>query len=124
MDADVRWKAHRINTRKLPIDDMDARLLMDNGLVRLEPLNFGVAGGDIRSIIRMDAREKTIRTRADITARGLNLRQLLPTVELASDAVGKVGGKLAVHGSGNSTRMLGRPTANRPSHGRGRSATS
>lgn len=108
MDADVRWKAHRINTRKLPIDDMDAHLRMDNGLVRLEPLNFGVAGGDIRSMIRMDAREKTIRTRADITARGLNLRQLLPTVELASDAVGKVGGKLAVNGSGNSiAQMLG-----------------
>ena len=113
MDADVRWKAHRINTRKLPIDDMDAHLLMDNGVLRLEPLNFGVAGGDIRSNIRMDARENTIRTRADIAARGLNLRELLPTVELASDAVGKVGGKLAITGSGNSiAKMLGTADGN------------
>jgi uncharacterized protein involved in outer membrane biogenesis len=108
MDADVRWKAHRINTRKLPFDDMDAHLLMDNGVVRLEPLNFGVAGGDIRSTIRMDAREKTIRTRADISARGLNLPKLLPEVQLARDAIGKVGGHVQLAGSGNSiAKMLG-----------------
>lgn len=108
MDADVRWKAHRIETRKLPIDDMDAHLLMENGLVRLDPLNFGVAGGDIRSTIRLDAREATIRTRADIAARGLNLPKLLPTLELARDAIGKVGGHIKLAGSGNSiAKMLG-----------------
>lgn len=108
MDADVRWKAHRIETRRLPIDDMDAHLLMENGLVRLEPLNFGVAGGDVRSTIRLDARERTIRTRADISARGLNLPKLLPTLELARDAIGKVGGDVKIAGSGNSVaRMLG-----------------
>ncbi len=108
MDADVRWKATRINAPKLPLDDMDAHLKLENGLLRLDPLNFGVAGGDIRSNIRLDARESTIRTRADISAIGLNLGKLLPTVELAKDAVGKVSGKLAVSGSGNSiAKMLG-----------------
>src|SRR3546814_11140820 len=48
-------------------------LLLESGLLRLQPLNFGVAGGDIRSDIRMDARESPIRTRADIAARNLNL---------------------------------------------------
>src|SRR5690606_6475220 len=87
MDADVRLKAQRINAPSLPLDDMDAHLLLDNGLLRLDPLDFGVAGGDIRSTIRMDAREKTIRTRADITARGLNLGELFPDAALTDDAV-------------------------------------
>ena len=113
MDADVRWKAHRINTPKLPLDDMDAHLLMDNGLVRLEPLNFGVAGGDIRSTIRMDAREATIRIRADIGARGLDLPKLLPEVKLAQDAIGKIGGHVQLAGNGNSiARMLGSANGN------------
>ena len=108
MDADVRWKAHRINAPKLPLDDMDAHLLLDAGLLRMEPLNFGVAGGDIRSTIRMDARESPIRTRADIAARGLNLQQLLPQVEAAKDAIGRVGGDVRITGTGNSiARMLG-----------------
>jgi uncharacterized protein involved in outer membrane biogenesis len=107
MDADVRWRATRIDSPGLPLEDMDAHLFLDNGVMRLEPLNFGVAGGDIRSTIRMDARESPIRTRADIAARGLDLPKLLPDVQLARDAVGKVGGRIAVSGTGNSVaRML------------------
>ena len=108
MDADVRWKARRINTRKLPLDDMDAHMVLDHGVLRLEPLNFGVAGGDIRSNIRMDAREDTIRTRADIDVRGLDIARLMPEVEAAKDAIGRIGGDITLAGSGNSiARMLG-----------------
>lgn len=108
MDADVRWKAQRIEAEGWPLDDMDAHLILEDGLLRLDPLNFGVADGDIRSTIRMDAREATIRTRADISARGLTLSKLVPTVELAQNAIGKVGGTVALNGSGNSVAgMLG-----------------
>ncbi len=108
MDADVRWKAHRINASKLPLDDMDAHLLLDAGLLRMDPLNFGVAGGDIRATIRMDARESPIRTRADIAMRGLNLAQLLPQIEAAKEAIGRVGGQVHITGTGNSiAQMLG-----------------
>ncbi len=108
MDADVRLKANRINAPKLPIDDMDAHLKLDAGILRLEPLNFGVAGGDIRSIIRMDAREATIRTRASISARRLDLSKLFPDVQLTRDAVGKIGGEVNITGTGNSiAAMLG-----------------
>jgi len=102
MDADVRLRAGRINTQRIPLDDMDAHLLLENGVLRLAPLDFGVAGGDIRSTIRMDARESTIRTRADIGARGLDLAKLLPEVELGKTAIGKVGGDIAITGTGNS----------------------
>ena len=107
MDADVRWKARRINAPSLPLDDMDAHLKLEDGVLRLDPLNFGVAGGDIRSVIRMDAREATIRTRAQIRARGLDLAKLMPDVKLAQDAIGRVGGDIAITASGNSiARML------------------
>lgn len=108
MDADVRLKAARVQAPGWPIDDMEAHLLLENGLLRLDPLNFGVAGGDLRATINMDARESPIRTRVDVTARGLNLARLLPGVKLARDAVGKVGGTASLAGSGNSiAAMLG-----------------
>lgn len=102
MDADVRLKAARIEAPGWPIDDMEAHLLLENGLLRLDPLSFGVAGGDLRADIRMDARESPIRTRVSTNARGLDLARLLPEVELAQNAVGKVGGSLTLAGSGNS----------------------
>jgi uncharacterized protein involved in outer membrane biogenesis len=108
MDADVRWKAQRVNAPGLPINDMDADLKLNDGLLRLEPLNFGVAGGDIRSDIRMDARGSPIRTHAQIAARGLNLGQLFPDAQITQDAIGRIGGDLAIDGNGNSiAAMLG-----------------
>ena len=106
MDADVRWKAQRINAPSLPIDDMDAHLLLDAGLLRLEPLNFGVADGDIRSTIRMDAREQIIRTRANIAVRKLNLGKLFPNVKITQDAIGRISGDVAISGSGNSIAAI------------------
>lgn len=101
MDADVRLQAGRINTR-LPIDDMDAHLLLNDGLLQLQPLDFGVAGGKIRSNIGMDARAPTIRTRADIQMHTLDLGRLFPQAQIAQAATGRIGGHVRVDTTGNS----------------------
>jgi uncharacterized protein involved in outer membrane biogenesis len=107
MDADVRWRAQRIHAPKLPmIEDMDAHLLLDAGLLRLEPLNFGVAGGDVRSTIRMDARREPIDTQAKIAVRGVELPRLLATAELAQGAAGRIGGDIVVRGQGDSVAAI------------------
>ncbi|MEO5628405.1 MAG: AsmA family protein, partial [Thermomonas sp.] len=106
MDADVRLKARRVNTITLPIDDMDAHLLINDGVLRLDPLNFGVADGDLRSTIRMDARERTIRTQAKITARGMTLGKLMPKAKLGNTAIGKVRADIAVVTQGNSIAAM------------------
>src|SRR5690606_13443264 len=68
----------------------------------------GVAGGRVRSSIRMDAREETIRTRARASLRGIDLPRLLPNAEMAQGAAGKLSGDIALAGHGNSVaRMLG-----------------
>ncbi|AWH30139.1 MULTISPECIES: AsmA family protein [Stenotrophomonas] len=108
MDADVRWKAHRINAPSLPLDDMDAHLLLDDGVLRLDPLNFGVAGGDIRSTIRMDARQPQIATTLKASVRGVQLGQLFPDAKLAEQAKGGISGQIDLSGRGNSiAAMLG-----------------
>jgi uncharacterized protein involved in outer membrane biogenesis len=107
MDADVRWRAQQINAPRLPmIEDMDAHLLLEGGLLRLAPLNFGVAGGDIRSTIRMDARKQPIDTQAQIAVRGVELPKLLAQAELAQGAAGRIGGDISVRGRGNSIAAI------------------
>ncbi|WP_313218573.1 AsmA family protein [Stenotrophomonas sp.] len=113
MDADVRWKAQRINSPVLPLDDMDAHLKLDAGLLRLEPLNFGVAGGDIRSTIRLDARRDTIATRLQATIRKVQLGRLFPDAKLAEQASGGISGNVDLAGTGNSVAaMLGSSDGN------------
>ena len=107
MDADVRWRAQRIHAPKLPmIEDMDAHLLLDDGLLRLQPLDFGVAGGNVRSTLRMDARRAPIDTQAKIAVRGIELPKLLASAELAQGAVGRIGGDIAVRGQGDSVAAI------------------
>ncbi|WP_249405728.1 AsmA family protein [Stenotrophomonas sp. CFBP 13718] len=108
MDADVRLKAQRINAPSLPLDDMDAHLKLVDGLLRLDPLNFGVAGGDIRSTIRMDARRPQIATSLKASVRRVQLGQLFPDAKLAEQASGGIGGEIDLSGNGNSiAAMLG-----------------
>ena len=108
MDADVRLRAAHIDSPVLPLDDMDASLSLQAGLLTLDPLDFGVAGGTIRSHVRMDAREEVIQTRLDASLRGLQLPQMFPDSTLAEDALGAIGGEIGLAGQGNSiAQMLG-----------------
>ncbi|MDH5823534.1 AsmA family protein [Luteimonas sp. RD2P54] len=108
MDADVRLRARRIDAPTLPLDDMEAHLLLESGQVTLDPLNFGVAGGDIRATVRMDSNQQPIRTRLDARIEGLQLARLFPDSALAKDAVGAIGGVVGISGTGNSVaKMLG-----------------
>ncbi|MGH8029893.1 MAG: AsmA family protein [Arenimonas sp.] len=106
MDADVHWKATRVNAPKLPIEAMDMHLFVDDAVMRLAPLDLGVAGGHITSTIRMDARRDTIATRADIRASGMSLPRLFPAADLTDTSVGRVGGRLNLTAEGNSIARM------------------
>jgi hypothetical protein len=57
MDADVTFAGKRIvHSEQLPFNDLAAHVILDDGLLRLEPLRFGVAGGNLDSNIRLDGR--------------------------------------------------------------------
>ncbi|QNN47551.1 AsmA family protein [Thermomonas brevis] len=108
MDADVRLQAERIDAPRLPLQKMDAHLLLDDGLLRLAPLDFTAADGRVRANVRMDARGAPIRTHAVVGASGLDLPQLMPGVKLGQTAVGRVDADIDLQGQGNSiAAMLG-----------------
>ena len=107
-NADVRFRGEKIVTEKMPLDKMNARLIVTNGTLKLAPLDFGIAGGNLVSQIEMDGRKPRIATRADITAKGLHLEQMFPTSKLAAADTGTMGGRAKLEGSGNSVaHMLG-----------------
>ena len=77
-DADVHFRGEKILTERMPLEKMRAHLIVNNGMLKLAPLDFGVAGGNLVSQIEMDGRKPRIVTRADITAKGLHLDQMFP----------------------------------------------
>ncbi|MGT2429841.1 AsmA family protein [Cupriavidus basilensis] len=50
IDADVKFTGNRIiRTTDLPITDLVTHLKLNDGVLTLDPLNFGVAGGNLTS---------------------------------------------------------------------------
>lgn len=102
MDADVTLKAEAIDAPKLPLEAMDTHLLLENGVLKLNPLDFHAAGGSIASRITLDARETSIQTTLVAEVRGLELPKLFPSVEITKKGAGKVSGVAAFTAQGNS----------------------
>jgi AsmA family protein len=110
-DADVLFTGDKIITENLPIEKMDAHLIIKDGSLKLAPLNFETAGGHLVTEITMDGRGSHIVTHADITARGLHLDQLLPTSKPTASSQGIIGGRAKLDATGDSiSQMMG--TAN------------
>lgn len=105
-NADVHFRGEKILTEKMPIDKMSAHLTVNDGMLKLAPLDFGMAGGNLVSQIEMDGRRPRIVTRADITAKGLHLDQLFPGSRLAGADTGILGGRARLDGSGNSIAQM------------------
>jgi AsmA family protein len=107
-DVDAHFRGERIVTANLPLEKMAAHLVVNGGVVKLSPVDFGVAGGNVVSIIEMDARQPRMETHAEITAKGLNLALMFPKSKLGAGDTGTIGGRAQLHGSGNSVaQMLG-----------------
>jgi len=102
MDADIRFTGKSIRNKDLPIENVVARLHLENALLRLNPLNFGVAGGEIVSNISLNAREKLPALDAKIDFKRLQLPKLFPKIELTKTSIGSIGGTATLKGRGNS----------------------
>ena len=103
MDADIKFSGKRIeHSDSLPISDLYTHLALKNGDLLLDPLRFGVAGGNLNSTIRMEGDRTPMRARADLHARNLKLKQLFPGVESMQSSMGQINGDATLNGTGNS----------------------
>src|SRR6202012_474191 len=107
VDADIKFTARRIvKDPALPITDLNTHVVIADGLLSLEPLNFGVAGGTLSSTIHLDGSTTPLKGRLSTSARHLKLKQLLPTVKTMQSALGEVNGDAALSATGNSPAAL------------------
>ncbi|MFC4764613.1 AsmA family protein [Dyella koreensis] len=107
MDADVSFAGARIVRGKdLPIDSLNTHLLLDNGVLRLDPLNFGMAGGTVNSTIQLDGSQAAMRGALKLNARRLKLKQLFPTVDVMNTSFGEINGDASLAARGNSVAAL------------------
>lgn len=104
VDADLTFKASSVLAPNLPLDNVDLHLTLDNGVLTLDPLKLGVAGGQIDSIIKIDARADKVETDYDIRFHNFELNRFMTKAGFPDGGTGKLGGRVKLKAPGNSVR--------------------
>lgn len=109
MDADVRLDAKRVlRPKQLPIDKLSTHILLREGVLHLQPLDFGMAGGRLSTDIVLDSTKKPLLADAKVDVQGLQLSQLFPALNSMSESFGAMQGHARLVGHGESiAEMLG-----------------
>lgn len=103
MNADVKYTADRIeNVRELPLDKGSVQVTLKDGVLMLDPLELGVAGGKVAGAIRIDGTRNPADIRASLDVRGIQLSRLIPKVETLKTSFNKLDGRINLSGRGNS----------------------
>jgi AsmA protein len=107
VDSEVTLKAGTLrHAKELPLENLMAHWSLRDSVLKLDPLDFGVAGGHLKATITLDGRGDVIQANARIKARKILLAKLFPTSELGKTSVGELNGDLELGGKGNSVRRM------------------
>ena len=101
MDADVRFTGKSIRGNKR-IDDLHTHLVLKDGVLRTQPLNFGIAGGNVVATLVLDGRAERARIDSDFEFKRIDLRKMFPGNRTVEKSTGLVGGRAVLKGQGNS----------------------
>jgi len=109
MDAEVEFTGKKVISQNLPLDDFYMKITLDDRLMKLTPLRFGTANGNISANIITNARQSPVAQSADINFNRLSLAGLLGGVGKSLNVEkpeGYIGGTLALKGRGKSAREV------------------
>ncbi|MEP7042282.1 MAG: AsmA family protein [Dokdonella sp.] len=103
MDADVHFTGKRVvRDEQQPISDVDTRIRMEGGVLTLDPLRFGMAGGTVAASLHIDSNARPAQGKVAIEARKLQLKRLFEKTDGLSTSLGEVNGEVKLAGNGHS----------------------
>jgi uncharacterized protein involved in outer membrane biogenesis len=109
VDVRVHYQAARItHVKQLPLERMKVHVRMNGGVLQLDPLDVGMAGGSVAGRLRIDGKSNPALAEVHLDARSLELNKLFPGAKITRASFGKIHGDIDLKGRGNSVaQMLG-----------------
>ena len=107
MDADVHFEGRKVlDAARVPIENLSAHWILEDSVLRFEPLKFRMAHGQVTATLRLDGNQKPAAGKANIAISGLNLRELFPTSGKMTEPLGTLFGRIDIAGRGTSIADL------------------
>lgn len=99
-------EATQVITERVRVDRLQARVRLEQGLLRLAPLEFVAAGGAFTGALIADTGQQPPAVGVDIELRKLDLHELLPDSDAVEPEGSQVGGRIELEAHGLSPAAL------------------
>ena len=105
-DVDLRFRGTSVKWGRFPLDNLVMHLVLKDGMLRLKPLDFGIADGHVVTDITVDLTKREPSANAQIEIRRVELTRLFPQLAAPSGSAGRIGGRAHFTTAGNSVGAL------------------
>ncbi len=102
MNADIRYRATAIVSRDLPLRSLKVHLRLNEGVLRLEPMEAALAQGTVSGHAKLDASRKVPVTDLDVRVRDIKLESLVHPVKGQTTIAGNLEARAILSAAGNS----------------------
>ncbi len=110
MNAKVVMVADQVTGSGIPLDTLNADLILENGVLTFTPLRFGVDPGHIAMDIKVDGNATPIRTEIKATVQAYPINRLVGKADgkggAKTNSYGSIGGRFELQGAGNSAHRF------------------
>jgi hypothetical protein len=114
MNAEVTYSAaHVKNAGAMPLDRVAMQVRLENGVLQLDQMNLGIAGGTVTGRLNIDSHSNPAAAQVHLTGKSLELNKMFRDVNLTKTSFGKISADIDLSGRGNSAaQMLGGASGN------------
>jgi AsmA family protein len=100
-DVHISYRGERITGMDAPFESIATKLDIDNGHIRLAPLQIGIGGGTMKGIVDLNPVDDRVDSDIDLALRGVDIGRLLQSFKLGNGR-GAIDGSIKVTGRGAS----------------------
>lgn len=114
MNSEVTYTAAKVtNAKKFPLDRVSAGVNLRNGVLKLDPLSLGIAGGSVAGRLHIDSHVNPAVVEVHLNAKSLELSKMFRNEQLTKTSFGRIHGDIDLKGRGNTAaQMLGSASGN------------
>jgi uncharacterized protein involved in outer membrane biogenesis len=106
MDADVHYAADSVITPKVPLKQVSFHLVLDKGVLTMDPLAFVLDRGKFAGVVKIDARKNLPESSIDMRIANVDLSQFKSAAMTSAPLTGSLEGRMRLAGSGDSVHQF------------------
>jgi uncharacterized protein involved in outer membrane biogenesis len=105
-DVDLRFAGKSVRWGRFPLDDLALHMTLADGVMRFDPLDFGIADGRVSTRLVIELAKSPPHARADVDVRRVELKRLFPQLASPRGSAGRFGGRAQLTASGDDVAQL------------------